>query len=643
MNSHNIGKNNWNIDAAKNHYRVSRWGLQHFDINSKGNVVAKAANLEIDLYELSQSLKTKGTGLPVLVRFPQILQQSLYDLSAAFQQAIQASNYKGEYIAAYPIKVNQQATVIQHFQQQSDFPIAFEVGSKAELIACLGIVDKQQTIICNGYKDEAYIRLALMGRLLGHEVVIVLESLNEFRYVLKQSAELDVQATLGMRVRLTSIAKGNWQNTGGEHSKFGLTSNNVLSLVKQLKSNNALANMKMLHFHMGSQISCLQDIKMGLQEGMHFYAQLEKYGINFEQLNVGGGLAVDYEGSQADKYFSMNYSINEYAETVVNTVHSYCDKHSSDAPTIYSENGRAMTAHHAVLMTNVLNAEYQEVDAYIENQGEHKLLITGEENSSSLNLLIDCVKDIENACVDSKDTVKVLKIFIRLKALVKNIDEQFAAGELSLLEKAQTESLAIYAYWKIINSKVELEEQDRISIEDKFVAKYFCNFSLFQSAPDIWGLKQIFPIMPLQRNNEAPVIKSRIYDLTCDSDGRVDKYVEADSVQPYISLHPLKSQQDYILGIFLVGAYQEILGDMHNLFGDTHAVNIVLNTDGSYQICDEEPGDTIEEILSYLHIDTGRMRQAWLERLSGNHVSRDKKEIVINELTASLNSNSYLS
>ena len=635
MDSHKI----WNIETARKHYRVKKWGLQHFDINSKGNVVAKIGDTGIDLYELSKSLKCQGTGLPVLVRFPQILQKSLSDLSSAFQLAIEASQYKGNYIAAYPIKVNQQATVIQHFQQQSQWPIAFEVGSKAELIACFGIVEQQKTIICNGYKDESYIRLALMGSLLGHDVVIVIESLAEFQHVLKQSNELDVQPKLGMRVRLNSIAKGNWQNTGGEHSKFGLTSNKVLNLVKQLKNNNALTSMRMLHFHMGSQISCLQDIQLGVQEGMQYFAQLAEHGIEFEQLNIGGGLAVDYEGSQSDEYFSMNYSFNDYAKVVIKTVQGCCKRHSISEPTIVSENGRAMTAHHAVLITNVLDVEVHEE----KTQDESHLLGNNDADSASLSVLIEHVKHIVKACDEGDEKEYVLESFKDLKKLSKKLGNQFSTGNLSLSEKATAERLANYAYWKILNAKFELEEQDQSFIQDQFISKYICNFSLFQSAPDIWGLKQIFPILPLHRNNELPEIKSRIHDLTCDSDGRVDKYVEANSVHSHISLHEFRQQQDYILGIFLVGAYQEILGDMHNLFGDTHTVNIIINADGSYQKCDEEPGDTIAEILSYLHIDTGRMHQVWEERLVSNKVPDDKREQVIHELTASLHANSYLS
>jgi len=634
-------KKGWDIEQAKRHYRVDAWGLQHFDINPQGNMIAKIAlektDAEIDLYELSKSLRKNNISMPVLVRFPQLLQQSLDNLSSAFEQAIESSHYRGNYVAAYPIKVNQQATVIQHFQNQSNWPIAFEVGSKAELIACLGISEKAQTIICNGYKDEAYIRLALMGYLLDHDVVIVIESLAEFNLVLQQSVELNVQPCLGMRVRLTSVAKGNWQNTGGEHSKFGLTSNEVLNLVKVLQKNNALGWMKMLHFHMGSQIPSLKDMKSGISEGMHFFNQLIQYDVKFEQLNVGGGLAVDYEGSRSNTYFSMDYSIQDYANTVIEVVQACCKKNNLVAPTIFSENGRAMTAHHAVLMTNVLQAEYQNID------GERSVDLKSHVNysSSSLNLLTEHVKKIENYNDDTSDSL--LEIYTKLKQLTKDLDLEFSAGNISLLEKAIAEKLSIYAHEKILKTTPSLPAEEHKNIENKFIAKYFCNFSLFQSTPDIWGLNQIFPISPLHRLDEYPSVKAKIYDLTCDSDGQIDRYVEADSIQPYLSLHELKQPYDYVLGIFLVGAYQEILGDMHNLFGDTNTVNIVINSAGSYQICDQQPGDSVAEILSYLHIDTGRMHQNWLERLTSNNVSESNINFVLGEFAAYLNANSYLS
>ena len=632
-------ENTWNIEQAKYHYRVDNWGLQHFDINSQGHVVANVATAKLDLYKLSKDLADKDVSLPVLVRFPQILQQSLNNLYSAFQQAIQAQHYSGEYIAAYPIKVNQQATIVQHFHDQQQWPIAFEAGSKAELIACLGINKNQQTIICNGYKDETYIRLALIGCMLGHKIVIVIESLVEFQHVLKQCSQLDVQPTLGMRVRLTSIAKGNWQNSGGEYSKFGLTSNEVLTLVNQLQENNCLHMMKMLHFHMGSQISSLCDIQVGIQEGMHFFAELAELGVKFKLLNIGGGLAVDYEGSNSNSYFSMDYSLNDYAKIIIKTVKQSCEKYSLTLPTIFSENGRAMTAHHAVLITNVIGMEHP----HVELEDTQKELISSNALSLNLKLLKEYIKNIQTTPLNEKSFQEIAESYKQLKKITHEVEQDFSQGNLSLIEKAAADKLASIACQEILKVKHALLDEEKLRLEDKFVAKYFCNFSLFQSTPDIWGLGQVFPVMPLHRLDEYPAIKARIYDLTCDSDGRIDRYVEAGSILPYLSLHEVSEQQDYVLGLFLVGAYQEILGDLHNLFGDTNAVNIVINADNSYQICDEEPGDTIEEILSYLHMDTGRMRQVWLERLSSNNVSRQNKEFVINELEASLYTNSYLS
>lgn len=632
-----MSNQDWSVAIAKQHYRIDSWSAKHFDINSKGNMVVKVAHTEFDLHEFNKHLSESGISLPVLVRFPQILQQSLSDLYSAFFKAIRSNDYSGEYVAAYPIKVNQQATVVQHYHDQEQWPIAFEVGSKAELIACLGISHKKQTIICNGYKDEAYIRLALMGCLLGHKVVIVIESLIEFQHVITHSSQLDVCPILGMRIRLSSIAKGNWQNTGGEHSKFGLTANEVLSLVKQLRENNVLPWMKMLHFHMGSQIPSLQDIQLGMQEGMHYFSELVKQGLNLSMLNVGGGLAVDYEGSNSKSYFSMAYSLNDYADAVIGAINSICEQYSLQPPTVFSENGRAMTAYHAVLLTNVTDVE----NPYIASKNDRENILNGRSLNSNLHLLKEYIKNVKST--HGSKLVKSIKNLQEVKRIIQKIEHEFSQGKLSLVEKAESEKLVNLAYEALLESNIELSDEERMYLEDRFVSKYFCNFSLFQSTPDIWGLKQIFPIMPLNRLDELPAKKARIYDLTCDSDGRIDEYVEAGTIRPYLSLHEYREQQDYVLGLFLVGAYQEILGDMHNLFGDTNAVNVVINADHSYQICDVEPGDTVAEILSYLHMDTGRMRKVWLERLSSNNVSEQNIKLVVGELDASMHANSYLS
>ncbi len=633
-------KKHWNINIAKQHYRVANWGMGLFDINSIGHVITRDGTIELDLYQLCGHLKDAGIKLPVLVRFPHLLQQFLHNLNLAFKQAMSLTGYTGSYVSAYPIKVNQQASVIRHFHDQDQWPIAFEVGSKAELIACLGILQKhRQTIICNGYKDETYIRLALIGCLLGHEVIIVLEGLSELQHVLKISKELGVTPMLGVRIRLSSIAEGNWQNTGGQRSKFGLTSNEVLQLVEELKNNNVADWMQMLHFHMGSQIPSLMHIQSGVLEGMQYFCELLSMGMQLNKLNVGGGLAVDYEGGCEDTYFSKNYSIENYASTIISIVHRACSEKGIQAPVIFSENGRAMTAYHAVLFTNVIDAEFQYEDESVEH-----INFSAQHNSTnnSLSSLIEIYEHVTKNINNKQCEIDYSGTFLKLVQTLKTLEEEFSNGLIALSEKALAEKIFIIIVRQLRLCDNDLKSSHKNIIEDYLITKYFCNFSLFQSTPDIWGLGQIFPIMPLHSLGELPTHKVHIHDLTCDSDGQIERYVEGDSVKSYISLHDVRTRESYILGVFLVGAYQETLGDLHNLFGDTNTVKVALNPDGGYQICEEEPGDTVEEVLSYVHIDSSTMRKNWLEKLKHMKVSDQIKDYVLREFEAALKSDSYL-
>jgi len=641
-------KNAWDINLAKQHYRVANWSAGLFDINSLGHMVVKNGSDEIDLYALTQQLQQKGIAMPVLARFPHVLQHRLQGLYTAFHAAMRSCAYASDerleekYIAAYPIKVNQQFSVIQHYHLQNEWPLDYEVGSKAELLACLGLIQEPgNRIICNGYKDEDYVRLALIGGLLGHNIIIVLESLSELRHVLKQSAELKLQPTLGMRVRLSSIAHGNWQNTGGQRSKFGFTANEVLSLIEQLKQHNALHWVHMLHFHMGSQISALKDIKTGIQEGMHYYIELQKLGLPLNKINIGGGLAVDYEASSSNSYFSMDYSLEDYANCVVSNIANICKQNNIQTPTIFTENGRAMTAHHAVLITNVMSTEVHTISTSNNEMLSNGAIIKDSSNPKLHALIKLCqslmqVSDLSSASFDVESTVEKLK----LQCL--ELEQSFRHGELLLTEKAYIDAMLGEVYAKLLTIADLLAEEDRLELEEKLLTKYFCNFSIFQSVPDIWGLGQIFPILPLHRLDEFPEHRSRILDLTCDSDGQINQYIEAEGIKPYISLHHVQPGQEYVIGLFMVGAYQEILGDLHNLFGDTYTAKVTVNSDGSYDICEEEPGDSIEDILSYVHIDSENMRQTWLARLSRIKIPEKTKEFVLRELESSLQAGSYL-
>ncbi len=642
-------KNNWDINTAKQHFRVNNWSEGLFDINSDGQITVKNDTADIDLYVLAQQLQQKGIGLPALVRFPHILQYRLQSLYKAFNDAMRACEYAAvddaeandKYIAAYPVKVNQQLSVIQHYHQQIELPLAFEVGSKAELLACLGLIQEpRHSIVCNGYKDEDYIRLALIGSLLGHKIIIVLESLHELRYVRKQSAALNVQPILGMRVRLSSIAQGNWQNSGGQRSKFGLNANETLLLIKELKKHGLAHWMQMLHFHMGSQISALNDIQTGIQEGMHYYLGLVKLGLTLDKINIGGGLAVDYEASASNSYFSMDYSLEDYANCVVNTIGKICQQNKMQTPTIFTECGRAMTAHHAVLITNVINTEIQASSNNNELVGEH--LEAGASSNATLQKLSALHEKIMHAKDFGDMEFEFRKMYEDIKFLCVELEREFCNGKLLLTEKAHAEYMLAAMHRKVLTSVELLLEEDRLELEEKLLAKYFCNFSIFQSVPDIWGLGQIFPILPLHRLGEFPQHRARIFDLTCDSDGQINQYIEAEGIKSYISLHDVMPDQSYMLGLFMVGAYQEILGDLHNLFGDTYTAKITVKSDGGYEICEEESGDCIEDILSYVHIDSKKMRQTWLGRLGKLNLPEKTKELIMYELESSLKVSSYL-
>lgn len=633
----NIRKH-WSVADARVHYRVPNWAMGFFDINEAGHVSTKAGDRELDLYALSKDLKQMGMEFPVLLRFPHILQHMLDRLYCAFKKVMTSCEYAGDYIAAYPIKVNQQASVIQYFSRQNQHPVAFEVGSKAELIACLGVV-QTQTIICNGYKDEAYMRLALTGCLLGHEVIIVLESLGEFQHVLKLSAKVNVQPALGIRIRLSAVADGKWQNTGGKRSKFGLTAGQVMQLLEELEKNNALGWMRMLHFHMGSQIPSLRHIRAGLEEGMSYFVQLRRLGVQLSQLNVGGGLAVDYEGSQSNSYFSREYSVDEYADAVVHAVHAACLANKVPEPDIFTESGRAMTAHHAVLVTNMIDAEY-----WRENITEACSVFDedSEIQDGKLKELADLCRRIRSGFEKPESQTDHAHTYASLVRAAKQVDQAFSQGNLSLSCKAYAEKITQEAYRQLSEYKECLDANSRHDLEANLVDKYFCNFSLFRSTPDIWGLSQLFPVLPLHRLDESPTRQVRLHDLTCDSDGQIDRYIEADSIQSYLSLHALVPGQDYLIGIFLVGAYQEILGDLHNLFGDTLAVNIKLNADGSYQIGESQQGDTAEKVLSYVHVDAAEIRKTWHSRLTEMNVPKPLAKQVLDTLETALQANCYL-
>ncbi len=622
----------WTIDRARDTYNVAHWGGGYFDINDQGHLIAlpnRDPATAIDVYQLAHEVREQGLAWPVLVRFCDILHDRVDTLCNAFANAMDNEAYEGGYTAVYPIKVNQQRTVVEEIRNHGGERIGLEAGSKPELMAVLGMSRPGGVIICNGYKDQEYIRLALIGRRLGHRIFIVIEKLSELALVLEQSRQLDVEPLLGVRVRLSSIGAGKWQNSGGEKAKFGLTVSQLLEAVDQLSAHGLLDSLQLLHFHLGSQLANIRDIQRGIREAARYYAELRRLGAPVSVFDVGGGLGVDYEGARSRSFCSMNYSVQEYANKIVRTLADICAEQGLPHPMIISESGRALTAHHAMLITNVIdvdaapNGENMVAPADDEPQVLHDLwrLYSELTDRSAVEAYHDAVHWLGEA------------------------QEMYTHGVISLEQRGQAEELYFAICWRVRKllkptSRAHRELLDELN--EKLADKYFCNFSLFQSLPDVWAIDQIFPVLPLHRLDEAPQRRVVIEDLTCDSDGRIDQYVDSEGLESTLPLHELKPGEPYLIGMGLVGAYQEILGDMHNLFGDTDSVDVVLTADGDYELSHHEHGDKVDELLSYVHFEPEDLLDAYRAKIEAADLSRAEAEQFMAELEAGLTGYTYL-
>lgn len=620
----------WSLDHARRAYSVEHWNGGFFHINDAGHVAMRRPDWPehpgVDLFELAQRLRQEHIGPPVLVRFQDILGARVQRLADAFAEAAAELDYSGSYTAIYPIKVNQQRSVIQRILGEPGARVGLEAGSKPELMAVLALAPAGSVIICNGYKDREYVRLALIGRRLGHRVYIVVEKPSELEEVIRQSREMDIQPLLGLRVRLASIGKGKWQNTGGEKAKFGLSAADVLHLLERLRELEWLDVLQLLHFHMGSQIANIRDIQMGMGEAAHYFAALNDAGANLQVVDVGGGLGVDYEGSRSRNDCSMNYSVEEYALNILRPLAQICRDQHRAMPEIFTESGRAMTAHHAVLITNVIDSEAAPgvCEPAPAEPGEPSVLagmralLEGDQRPAS-EIYHDAVYGFAEA------------------------QARFAQGLLSLADRARAEELYFVICQRLLaRSASSLPMEIRSELVDKLADKYFCNFSVFQSIPDAWAIDQIFPVLPLHRLEEAPARRAVLQDLTCDSDGHVDRYVEAENTSSTLALHSWRTGEDYFLGIFLVGAYQEILGDLHNLFGDTDSINVELTEDGGYRLVEPERGDTVDELLRYVHFDPDTLRRAYRDKIYAIGLRGTEAGALLAELEHGLTGYTYL-
>ena len=629
----------WSIDAARALYNVEGWGAGFFDINARGHVVVRPdkgdPERELDLFELANDLEEQGVGMPVLLRFSDILRSRIESLSVRFEQAREEFGYTGGYTTVYPIKVNQQRHVVEEIVAFGKaHGVGLECGSKPELQAVLALSEStDHVIVCNGYKDDEFMRLALMGQKLGHQMFIVLEQLSEIDVLLRAAEDLDVQPTAGVRIKLASGGFGRWAQSGGEKSKFGLNTAQLVKLVDKLRSLGRLDVLKLIHFHLGSQITDIRYIKTGLQEVARFYAELRGMGVDITHVDVGGGLGVDYDGTNSTSNASVNYSLQEYANDVVYTIADECRERELPMPHLISESGRALTAHHALLLLKVID---------VESHAEPPLPELGEDDHT---LLHEMVEDYRAVCRKNVSMRRVREVFHDATFDKERAQQLFNSGVLSLRGRAAAEQI----FTATVNAIARIAQRDRDEYEDiildldaTLVDRYFCNFSLFQSLPDSWAIDQLFPIMPVHRLDEEPQRRGTLQDVTCDSDGKIDRFVGDKNGRPSLELHDLREGEPYLLGIFLTGAYQEILGDLHNLFGDTNAVHIRLAPSG-YEVTDLVHGDTVTEVLNYVQFRGSDLLATFRKKVAAARtISRQEANMFIAEYVAGLEGYTYL-
>ncbi len=594
-----ISLERWTCQNAAEHYGVREWGGGYFDVSKEGEVVVKPKNGSsphtVSLMKVVSDLKARGLNMPVLLRFGDILDSRIGLINESFAKAIKSLEYKSVFRGIYPIKVNQQQQVVEEITRfGTRYHHGLEAGSKAELMAAMAYMqDPDAFLVCNGYKDEEFIDLALHANQMGIQTMIVLEMPSELGLVLDRAARMGVRPRIGVRVKLSSKAGGHWAESGGDRSVFGLNTAQIIDVVDTLRGRDMLDCLQMLHYHLGSQIPNIRNIRAGIAEAARFYVDLVKEGAPMGIFDIGGGLAVDYDGSHTNFPSSSNYSIDEYCVDVVEQIMKAVDAADVAHPTILSESGRATVAYYSVLLFNVLDVSRLESHGLPEVLPEdaHELLHTMMEINASLSAknLQECFHD----AVYARDEIR----------------DRFLHGTMTLRERATGEQI----FWHVLSRLAkEMEESKYVpdefeGLETALANVYYCNFSVFQSLPDAWAIQQLFPIMPIHRLAEPPAVKATLSDITCDCDGKIDKFIDLHDVKNVLQLHPLKEDEEYYIGVFLVGAYQETLGDLHNLLGDTNVVSIRVHDDGEVEYDREIVGDTVADVLSVVEYDTKEM------------------------------------
>ncbi len=615
----------WTIEDSKELYNIKGWGINYFGVNDKGHVYVtpRKDNVQVDLKEVVDELATRHVGAPMLLRFPDILDTRIQSTSACFDKASKEYQYKADHFIVFPIKVNQMRPVVEEIiSHGAKYNIGLEAGSKPELHAVLAThMDSDSIVICNGHKDQNYIEMALLAQKMGKRVFLVVEKLPELRVIADTAAKLNVRPNLGIRIKLASNGAGRWQESAGDASKFGLNSSELLIALDLLDDMDLRDCLKLIHFHIGSQITKIRRISTALREAAQYYVQLHNMGFKIEFVDCGGGLGVDYDGTRSsNSESSVNYSIQEYINDIVYTFVDASDKNEIPHPNLITEGGRSLTAHHSVLILDVLESVSapQMPEDFQPDEDDHQLVhdLTEIWDKLSTRSMLEDWHDAED---------------IREEAL-----DLFRHGIIDLKTRAQIESL----YWAISHEVAELAHHqkhvpdDLRNLDKQMADKYFCNFSLFQSMPDSWGIDQLFPIMPIDRLKEQPKRSAQLQDITCDSDGKISAYVNGGQQTNYLPLHTIRDGEHYYIGVFLVGAYQEILGNMHNLFGDTNAVHITVNEEG-YTIDKTIDGETVADVLEYVQYDPKKLvrrLEIWVAKAikEGKITSDEGKEFISN-------------
>ncbi len=634
-----MNRRRWKVQDSRELYNIAAWGRGFFDIDDNGCVTAAPIGPQgprIDLHELVEGLVERGIGTPILLRFPDIARTRIDQLAEAFAEARREMSYEGAYRGVYPIKVNQQRDLVEELVRFSGpHHFGLEAGSKPELLTAMALLDDPKAlIVCNGYKDEAYIRTAFVARKLGRNPVIVVEKPDEIETIVQVASTEKVRPLLGLRARLSQQGKGRWRTSSGDRAKFGLGTEDLVRSVERLRAAGLLEHLRMLHFHLGSQVTSIRAFKQALKEAARIYTELVALGAPMGFVDVGGGLGVDYDGSRTDFESSMNYSEQEYANDVVFALQSAADRAGVPHPTIVTEAGRAMVAYHAVLVFDIVGRTSFPTDG--------QPVQVHEDDPDLLHDMLDTLQH-----VGVKNLLEAYHDAAQLK------DEGLVAFNLGLLtleQRARLERL----YWQVMGKVRRLVDrmayvsEDLADLDATLADTYYGNFSVFQSMPDAWAIGQLFPILPLHRNTERPTRRAVIADLTCDSDGRIDRFVDLRDVRNALELHPWSPGQTYRLGVFLVGAYQEILGDLHNLFGDTNSVHVVVDPDapGGWRIDHVREGDAVSDVLGYVGYNrrtlVARVRRAAERAVQRGDLEPSDARTIVRSYQAGLDAYTYL-